>query len=91
MTSEPHEIAQGFAKHFHTAIMKIRQTIQRVVCFLHTRKSPDQRAFRLSVIKEDYVCKELKGIKTSKPTGLVNIPARLLKDGADALASLSQF
>ena len=91
MTSEPHEIAQGFAKHFHTAIMKIRQTIQRAVCFLHTRKSPDQRTFRLSVIKEDYVCKELKGIKTSKSTGLVNIPARLLKDGADALASLSQF
>ena len=86
MTSEPHEIAQGFAKYFHTAIMKIRQTIQRAVCFLPMQKSQDQRTFRLSVIKEGYVCKELKKTKTSKFTGLVNIPARLLKDGADALA-----
>ena len=50
------------------------------------QKSQDQRTFRLSVIKEGYVCKELKKIKTSKSTSLVNIPARLLKDGADALA-----
>ena len=50
------------------------------------QKSQDKRTFRLLVIKEGYVCKELKKIKTSKSTGLVNIPARLLKDGADALA-----
>ena len=86
VTSEPHEIDQGFAKYFHTAIMKIRQTVQRAVCFLPMQKSQDQRTFRLSVIKEGYVCKELKKIKTSKSTGQVNIPARLLKDGADALA-----
>ena len=68
VTSEPHEIAQGFAKYFHRAIMKIRQTIQRAICFLPMQKSQEQRTFRLSVIKEGYVCKELKKIKTSKST-----------------------
>ena len=65
VTSEPREIAQGFAKYFHTAIMKIRQTVQRAACFLPMQKSQDQRTFRLSVIKEGYFCKELKKIKTS--------------------------
>ena len=86
VTSELQEIAQRFAKYFHTAMMKIWQTVQRAVCILPMKKSQDQRTFRLSVIKEGYVCKELKKIKTSKSTGLVNIPTRLLKDGADALA-----
>ena len=39
--------------------------------------------FGLSTIND---CKELKRIKTSKSTGLSNIPARLLKDGCNALA-----
>ena len=67
VTSEPHEITQGFAKYFHTAIMKIRQTVQRAVCFLPMQKSQDQRTFRLSVIKEGYVCKELKKSKHPSP------------------------
>ena len=42
--------------------------------------------FRLSTIDETFVCDQLMKIKTSKSTGLTNIPARLLKDGCNALA-----
>ena len=54
-----------------------------------------QQAYRLrqlasctffSTISEKFVCKKLKKIKTSKSTGLANTPARLLKDGCNALA-----
>ena len=38
--------------------------------------------FRLSEVDEAFVCNELKKINASKSTGLVDIPARLLKDSA---------
>ena len=42
--------------------------------------------FRLSTIDETFVYDQLKKIKTSESTGLTHIPARLLKDGRNALA-----
>lgn len=42
---------------------------------------------RLSQVGEFFVAKELKKLENSKSTELYNIPARLLKDGADALAT----
>ena len=42
--------------------------------------------FKLSQVSETFVAQELKKLKSNKSTGLHNIPARLLKDGADALA-----
>ena len=50
----------------------------------HSRKN--QR--KLSSISEETVRKELKNIKSSKSTGLADIPARLLKDGSGAIARL---
>ena len=43
--------------------------------------------FKLSQVSESFVGKELKKLKSNKSTGLHNIPARLRKDGADALAT----
>ena len=85
LTCELRKIAQGFADYFRTAIVKIRQHL--FFNPITTAQSLETRSvFRLSRVEEDYVCKELKKIKTSKSTGLENIPARLLKDNAVALA-----
>jgi len=90
LTCEPRKIAQGFADYFRTAIVKIRQNLLfnpiTTARLLETRS-----VFRLSGVEKDYVCKELKKIKTSKSTGLENIPARLLKDNAVALAKPLTF
>ena len=82
---EPRDIAQGFADYFHTAITKIRQNMQSFVS-TPARSPKPSSVFRLSRVEEDFVCNELRKIKTSKSTGLDNIPARLLKDGAAPLA-----
>ena len=65
--------------------MKIRQTLQ---CLFSTicPTSELNCAFKLTIVEEEYVCRELKKLKTSKTTGLKNIPTRLLKDGANMLA-----
>ena len=43
--------------------------------------------FKLSQVSESFATKELKKLKSNKSTGLHNIPARLLKDGAHALGT----
>ena len=43
--------------------------------------------FKLSQVSESFVVTDLKKLESNKSTGLHNIPARLLKDGADALAT----
>ena len=43
-------------------------------------------SFKFSQISSDFVCSELKKIKANKSTGLLNTPARLLKDGCAAIA-----
>ena len=43
--------------------------------------------FKLRKITVSEVCKALKELKSKKATGVDGIPSRLLKDGADALAS----
>ena len=80
LKQEPQEIAHGFSEHFHTAIMKIRNNLQAV--FTQLRLPRTRAIFQLTTVEEDLVCSELRKIKTSKSTGLDNIPARLLKDGA---------
>ena len=90
LTCELCKIAQGFADYFRTAIMKIRQNL--LFNPIKTARSLETHSvFRLSRVEEDYVCWELKKIKTLKSTGLENIPARLLKDSAVALAKPLTF
>ena len=66
------EIAQSFAKNFQTAVMKIRNNLSSLpnVASLAAKASC---TFSLSTISEEFVCNELKKIKTSKLTGLANI------------------
>ena len=52
-----------------------------------TTLSPRTRhTFKLSTISEEFVRTELKKIRPSKSTGLADTPARLLKDGSDAIS-----
>ena len=81
------KISQSFAKYFSTAIAKLTQ---RMTSELSAPRPPANRSsknFKLSQVSESFVAKELKKLKSNKPTGLHNIPARLLKDGANALAT----
>ena len=50
------------------------------------RANRSSNNFKLSQVSETFVAKELQKLKSNKSTGLHNIPPRLLKDGADALA-----
>ena len=82
LTFEPHEIVKGFASYFRIAVSKIRENMPSIIYSLR-RQSPRSRSiFRLSEVDEAFVCNELKKINASKSTGLVDIPARLLKDSA---------
>ena len=86
LTFEPHEIAKGFASYFRIAVSKIRENMPSIIYSLR-RQSPRSRSiFRLSEVDETFVCNELKKINASKSTGLVDIPARLLKDSAPIIA-----
>ena len=84
LTYKPKEIAQGFADYFRTAVVKIRQTLPSSLS-VQRRALKTPSVFRLSEVPEDFVCSELKKVKSSKSTGLENIPARLLKDGASEI------
>ena len=82
LTFEEHEISQGFASYFRTAVSKIRENMPSII-YSPRRRSPRSRSiFCLSRVDEDFVCSELRKIEASKSTGLENIPARLLKDSA---------
>ena len=85
LTYELGKIAQGFAHYFGTAVQKIRGVFSAPS--RRTTLSPRTRhKFKLSTISEEFVRTELKKIRSSKSTGLADTPARLLKDGSDAIA-----
>ena len=65
--------------------MNLRQTLQTASQSTGFPYSTQQK-FKLANINEEFVKKSLKGIKTTKSTGIENIPARLIKDGAEELA-----
>ena len=44
------------------------------------------KGFKLSPVSSDFILKELSSLKPNKSTGLDEIPARFLRDGAPALA-----
>ena len=85
LTHEPKQIAQGFAQYFYSVVLRIRQNLPS----LSPRPTPlstlGNHRFKLNEIEEEFVLGELKKIKPNKSTGMENIPARLLKDGAEAI------
>ena len=85
LTYEPKQIAQGLAHYFGSVVQKIRGGL--LAPPRRSLLSPKtHHTFRLSTISEEFVRTELKKIRSSKSTGLADIPARLLKDGSEAIA-----
>ena len=86
---EPEVVSAKFGSFFKTAIGNLRQALPRTLPSLTepqlTNPHLDQ-TFRLTSISGDFVYKQLKTIKNKKSTGFSDIPARLLKDGAETLA-----
>ena len=84
-----HSLANGYCTKLcqilQTDVMKIRNNFSSLpnVASLVAKASC---TFSLSTVSEEFVCKELKRIKTSKSTGLANIPESFLKDDCNALA-----
>ncbi len=86
LACKPQEIVQGFAQYFYEAVTNIRQNLQSLTSPVVCSVPKPNSTFRLSTIDETFVYDQLKKMKTSKSTGLTHIPARLLKDGRNALA-----
>ena len=51
----------------------------------YRQRNPSKQVLVLQPVTEDFVFKELKCLNVTKSTGLDNIPARFLKDGAPVL------
>jgi hypothetical protein len=86
LACKPQEIVQGFAQYFYEAVTNIRQNLQSLTSPVVCSVPKPNSTFRFSTIDETFVYDQLKKMKTSKSTGLTHIPARLLKDGRNALA-----
>ena len=88
VTTDPLSIAAKFGTFFRTVIARLRETLLTTSTFPLPRclQVSPTAVFRLSPISEEFVLKQLKAIKSNKSTGFVDIPAHLLKDGAEVLA-----
>ena len=89
LVCEPKNISTSFGTFFKSVIAKLRQTLPKPQC-IEDRLQPPKRTestFKLSNIEDDFVRKELSKIKSKTSTGFKDIPARLLKDGAQALTA----
>ena len=52
----------------------------------YKQKGVAQNAFSFSLLSETEVCKMLKGLSPRKATGLDDLPARFIRDGAEGIA-----
>ena len=88
ITTDPMSIASTFGTFFRTVIARLRETLPTVSIspVLRNLQVSPTAVFKLSPISEEFILKQLKVIKINKPTDFADIPARLLKDGAEALA-----
>ena len=57
----------------------------------YIRRNPVQTSFILQPVSEEYVYKELSSLNVSKSTGLDDLPARFIRDGASVLTSPITF
>ena len=58
---------------------------------LYGKRNPNQYSFTLQTVSEDFVYKELSSLNITKSTGLDEIPARFIKDGAAVLTAPITF
>ena len=84
------EISRCFAQYFRLVVTKITESLSLSLTnwnpLLNSPRQQIVNSFKFSQISSDFVCSELKKIKANKSTGLLNTPARLLKDGCAAIA-----
>ena len=84
--TDPKQISASFASFFKSIIANLRQTLPVPAAPLCSPQLLTGAQFSLSQITVDFVYKQLKALNSKKSSGLPDIPVRLVKDGAEALA-----
>ena len=82
-TKEPLEVANAFNSFFTSVGATLAKKFQDVPRTISTRS---ENRFKFQPVSAEAVCKQLRGLKTSKAHGVDGIPARLLKVAARELA-----
>ena len=88
------KVADTFNAFFTTVANKLVSKLPTAVNifnskFIHQYYKPKgvvQNVFSFSLLSETEVCKMLKGLSPRKATGLDDIPARFIRDGAESIA-----
>ena len=88
------KVADTFNAFFATVANKLVSKLPKAVNiynskFIHQyykQKGVVQNAFSFSLLSETEVCKMLKGLSPRKATGLDDLPARFIRDGAEGIA-----
>lgn len=86
--TDPAAMGAKFGTYFKTIILRLRENLPTVSPVLRIVQNGTEAVFKLSSVTKEFVFKQLKAIKINKSTGFADIPARLLKDGAEALSRL---
>ena len=63
----------------------IFDTKSKIFKLFYSQKLKKDVSFVLTPVSEDFVFKELVKLNSTKSTGLDNLPARFIKDGANVL------
>ena len=89
VTTEATTIANGFCTFFTNIVKRIQPDQTPVAPTAQTKNcsSPSGTSFQMKPTSKNFVCQQLKLLKTSKATGLDGIPARLLKDAAPTISA----
>ena len=82
--TDPKQISASFASFFKSIIANLRQTLPVPAVPLCSPQLLTGSQFSLSQI--NFVYNQLKALNSKKSSGLPDIPVRLVKDGAEALA-----
>ena len=88
------KVADTFNAFFTTVANKVVSKLPKAVNifnskFIHQyykQKGVVQNAFSFSLLSETEVCKMLQGLSPRKATGLDDLPARCIRDGAEGIA-----
>ncbi|PFX13381.1 RNA-directed DNA polymerase from mobile element jockey [Stylophora pistillata] len=92
LKTDKNPITESF-NHFFTSIVKtINEKLSKISCkrqqscLQNTEATFTNENFELSLVRPNVVYNVLRKLKVKKATGLHNIPARLLQDGAPAIS-----
>ena len=84
------KVADTFNAFFTTVANKLSKAVNifnsKFIHQYYKQKGVVQNAFSFSLLSETEVCKMLKGLSPRKATGLDDLPARFIRDGAEGIA-----